>query len=251
MRKKFKYMLVSLILVALVFGIILSGCSSKQSSKQSEKPKKQTKVVEEDGEESVSKKGERKVLMLGRSVMWGWFEHWGSDGSSPVKREGFILYYRELEVPPEIAGSTRDYVDEFADKKPIVFFKFCFDDFWASSPGEVKENLAENKKYIEQVYDIVVKEKGLKLIIGNALPKVRVYTDANLVRTEREFNSWLRSFAKRHSGEIYIFDQYSILSDRGGNLKTRFAQSPEDSHLNDKAYSALDDSFFKLLKDNF
>ncbi len=58
-----------------------------------------------------------EVLMMGRSVMGGWFEHWGYDWNEPVTRDGYLLYYREVATPPDIgtdaasaiaAGARRD-----------------------------------------------------------------------------------------------------------------------------------------------
>lgn len=192
--------------------------------------------------------GKIGVLMLGRSVMGGWFEHWGSDTSSPVKREGFTLYYGELNTPPEIVNSAEEKVGEYSDKIQIVFFKLCFDDFESGSRSEAKENLSQNKEYVEEVYQIMVKENGFKLIIGNALPKVKNYTNSDLVWNHREYNKWLDEFAQKHPGEVYIFDQYSILSTSEGNLKKEYAIDVEDSHPNDAAYSALDGFFFALLR---
>lgn len=188
------------------------------------------------------------MLMLGRSVMGGWFQHWGSDTSSPVGREGFTLYYGELSSPPEIVDSAKAKIDEYSDKTQIVFFKLCFVDFDSGSRSEARENLSRNKEYVENVYQYVVKERGKKLIIGNALPMVENYTNSDLVWNHREYNKWLGEFAQAHPGEVYIFDQYSILADSEGNLKREYAIDAEDSHPNDAAYSALDNPFFSLLK---
>ena len=247
--------LISVLLVAFIFLISsfsMLGCSqTKESSRSQEETSEETTVDETDEETEDEQSGNQKILMMGRSVMGGWFEYWGSDTSQPVKQGDFVLYYKELETPPDIVDSAKDYVDEITDDDTIVFFKFCFDDFQAGDKSESKANLSDNKKYIRQVYDAVVEERGLKLIIGNALPKVKAYTDSDLVKNHRSFNEWLEEFAEEHPDQIYIFDQYSVLTDSKGNLKSEYAMDREDSHLNEKAYSALDEDFFDLLEKNF
>ncbi len=246
-----KSALISVLLVAfllLMSSFSILGCSqTKESSRPQEEVSEET--TEDETEDVPSDK--QKILMMGRSVMGGWFEYWDSDTSQPVKQGDFVLYYKEIETPPDIVDSAKDYVDEIDDDNTIVFFKFCFDDFWAGDRSETKANLSDNKKYIRQVYDAVADEHGLKLIIGNALPKVKTYTDSDLVWNHRSFNEWLEEFANDHSGEVYIFDQYSVLTDSKGNLKSGYAIDREDSHLNEKAYSALDEDFFDLLETNF
>lgn len=247
--------LISILLVAFIFLISsfsMLGCSqTKESSRPQEEASEETTTGETDEEAEDEQSDKQKVLMMGRSVMGGWFEYWDSDTSQPVEQGDFILYYKEVETPPDIVDSAKDYVDEIDDDKPIIFFKFCFDDFWAGDKSEAKANLSDNKKYIRQVYDAVAEDHGLKLIIGNALPKVKAYTDSDLVWNHRSFNKWLEEFANDHSGEVYIFDQYSVLTDSKGNLKSEYAIDREDSHLNENAYSALDEDFFDLLERNF
>lgn len=244
---------------AFVFLILISvflvfGCS-KNADQKSRPASKEKEVAEEKetGEEAEGEQtGKRTVLMMGRSVMYGWFQHWGcSDTSKPVKHGEYMLYYKELETPPDIVESVERHLDEVEDENTIVFFKFCFDDFVGGSKSEAKANLAENKEYVRSVYDLVVKQRKLKLIIGNALPKVKSCTDSYLVWNQSAYNKWLEEFAEKHQGEVYLFDQYSILSDSQDNLKKEYATNSEDSHPNDQAYSALDDNFFNFLEENF
>jgi len=155
MSKKYKFVISIAALALLTLAVLCSGCKN-QSTERTEKAKEIEKTSEEGGQ---------PVLMLGRSVMGSWFEHWVGHSygmeQPPVRRNGFTFYYGDVEVPPKIVDSSSDYIDKYEDKKPIVFFKLGFDDFWATSSSEVKKNLAENKKYVEQIYEIVVKEKGL------------------------------------------------------------------------------------------
>lgn len=242
-----KRVLTILVVVVAISTLFLTGC--KQQAEEETQESTTSEQTDTGKEESAGTKG--KVLMLGRSVLGGWFEHWGYDYEGPVEREGYTLDYGELEVPPAIVSSAKDLVDENADQGTIVFFKLCFDDFESGSKDEMKSNLAKNKKYVQQVYDYVVKDKGLKLIIGNSLPRVKAYTDKDLVWNHRQFNKWLNQFSEDHPDEVYIFDQYSVLSDSSGNLKKEYAVDSEDSHLNGRAYSALDEKYFKFLNENF
>lgn len=186
--------------------------------------------------------------MLGRSVMNGWFAHWTGDSGKPYRRDGFVLYRAEVESPPEIARSAEEQVAENKDKVKIVFFKLCFVDFVGGSREEAGENLSQNKGYVERVYRSVVEDQGLKLIVGNALPQAENNTDQHLVWNHRQYNAWLKEFAASHADSVYVFDQYSLLADRDGNLNAAYATDPDDSHPNDQGYTALDESFFALLK---
>jgi len=247
-------LLVALFCALLGLLIIFStfGCnkSSKKSDTEKTEQKEKEQTTESTDEQATDK---RKVLMMGRSVMESWFVHWNSssDFSKPVQHNGFAFYYKTLEVPPDIVDSVKGYLDEDEDANSIIFFKLCFDDFQGSSKSEAKANLTRNKKYVQEVYDLVVKEHGLKLIIGNALPKVKDATDSQLVWNEQSYNSWLQQFAQEHPDEVHIFDQYGILADSDGNLKKEYAVDEYDSHPNDKAYSALDNAFYDLLQKNF
>lgn len=231
--------------------VLAPACS--KSVRQSPEIPSSKETVERKATEGTDEKagtGQTKVLMMGRSVMGGWFGHWDSDTSSPVKKGRFTLYYKELETPPDIADSAEEYISEVDDKDTILFFKFCFDDFSGSSREEAQQSLKEKKQYVEQVFD-AAKDRNLKLIIGNALPRVKTYTDSHLVWNHRKFNAWLDEFAAKHSDEVYIFDQYGVLTDSNGNLKAEYAIDKEDSHLNDSAYDELDKPFFDLLNQNF
>lgn len=232
--------------------LILTGCSKTKKSSSPEKKASEETLVEKNEQKPKSESGNKqKIIMMGRSVMYGWFEHWGSDSSKPVKKGDYVFYYKELDTPPGIVDSAKKYTEEIKDGQTIVFFKFCFDDFGGGNKSEAKSNLSDNKKYILQVYDEVVKERGLRLIIGNVLPKVKASTDPNLVWNHRSFNKWLDQFAHEHSGEVYVFDEYSVLVDSKGNLNNQYSLNKEDSHPNNEAYSALDDAFFDFLNKNF
>ena len=180
------------------------------------------------------------VYMNGRSVMNSWFDYWGGN---PVERNGYTLHYMELD------GDLGNIFNTFADNvsglsaNTVVFFKFCFVDFYG-------DNLAQLQNIVEQVIE-TSQSVGLRLIIGNALPRINGETDAALVTEHNAYNSWLQGKASANSS-VWIYDFYSILSDGSGNLRAEYSVDPgSDSHLNESAYAALDPSFFNLLDQIF
>ena len=186
-----------------------------------------------------------QVYMLGRSVMNGWFNHWGSD---PFFHKQYALRYREVDAPPDIVGSVRTIIDTLSGPEgSVLFFKLCFDDFAGGDQAAAQANLDRNLEYVQQVYDTAVRTRHLRLIIGNALPKVAKATDQWLVWNHRQYNARLSSFAGEHDS-VQIFDLYSILSETSGALKSKYATSADDSHPNDAGYTALDRPFFTLLE---
>lgn len=179
--------------------------------------------------------------------MGGWFSHWKATDNK-VTKDGFTLYYGEMESPPDIINSAKVKIEESGLDVTVVFFKLCFVDFSGGSREEARDKLNENERYVQQMYDIVVKDKGLRLIIGNALPQIHKDTTEDLVWSHKEYNLFLTEFAAKHPGQVHVFDEYSILSDETGALKTEYTSGPDDSHPNDSGYSALDGPFFDLLK---
>ena len=207
--------------------------------------------VEKEEEEKTEKNSEKRVLMFGRSVIAKWIYHWGSDNLSPVKKQNYILEYKELSNPPAIVDSFENHINNLSDKEnSIIFFKLCFDDFEGGSKSTAKKNFERNKKYIEKVYALT-NLKDLKLIIGNALPKVPSSTDDYLKWNHKEYNKWLLRFQKEHPRDIFILNMYGVLVDSSGYLRAKYTNDIYDSHPNDEAYSALDSELFKLLKKNF
>jgi hypothetical protein len=222
-----------------------AGCGSQEaSSTQASSPESATAQGSSTQASSIT--GAKAALMLGRSVMWGWFKHWGWDGtpeSLPIEKNGYALTYREIATPPDIAASATGFMDE-VPQGTIVFFKFCFDDF----PGaeEAASRFEEQKDWIETVA-AKAQARNLPLIIGNALPKVAMSTDPTLVAEHREFNAWLEQFAGNSGGAVHVYDLYGILAGPDGALKAEYATSSDDSHPNDEGYAALDPSLFQLL----
>jgi hypothetical protein len=187
-----------------------------------------------------------EVLMLGRSVMYDWFDHWGWDGETSVKRDGYALYYGELDAPPDIATSAEGYIAS-APEHTIVFFKLCFADFWASSSEEVDSNVEENLGYVRRVVE-AAQTRGLPLVLGNALPSVASDTSPALVEAHLAYNAGLEEIAAARDG-VYVFDQYSVLTSSDGTLIRGYAVAPSDSHLKDVAYVDLDQAFFSFMQE--
>lgn len=207
-----------------------------------------------DGEDSDASGDGKMVLVLGRSVAYGWMEHLGLEwtcddeecatGSPRGTYDGQYFIYYELEYPPEIASSAAEGTDMYGRDADAVFFKFCFVDF---ASDESLQNARDNERLVEDVYQYVAHERGKKLIIGNALPQVSAHTDPDLVANHREFNSWLDDFASRHP-DVQVLDLYGTLADSNGNLRAEYAVSYDDSHLNGKAYDEITPEFMALLR---
>ncbi len=227
-------------ILALCSFLFLPACAKTPAQTNKKSPAKQSQTD--------IPAGSAQIMMLGRSVMGGWFTHWTGDTSRPYNKDGFSLYYREIDGPDSIMDSVGSRVNEDNGRAGIVFFKLCFVDFNGDDRGSARSNLKRNEGYAQKAYDIVVTGAGKKLIIGNALPQVKNATTDDLVWNHREYNKWLNEFAAAHPGQISIFDEYGILADDNGYLKSGFESSGDDSHPNDAGYTAMDGSFFELLK---
>jgi hypothetical protein len=188
------------------------------------------------------------LYMLGRSVMAGWFSHWGSD---PYVSGRFLLEYHQVQPPPEIVASVQSIVDSLSScDNPAVFFKFCFVDFVGGDSVSAQTNLDTNLACIQRVYDAVVAGRSLDLVIGNALPQVASATDPWLVWNHRQYNRRVADFAAAHP-RVAVFNMYAVLADADGNLLPGYATSSDDSHPNNAGYVALDAAFFPFIEQHF
>jgi hypothetical protein len=184
------------------------------------------------------------VYMLGRSVMAGWFSHWGG---SPYARGRFTLEYHPVQPPPDIVASAQAIIDSLTlCDEPVLFFKLCFLDFVGGDSLAAQQNLDRNVGYVDSVYTAAT-GRGLKMIVGNALPKVADSTDRWLVWNHLQYNQRLLDLAAQHPSTLSVFDLYSVLADSAGSLNPAYATSPSDSHPNDVGYTALDSLFFPFL----
>jgi len=238
--------IITILVVLLASAAVLSYIATRRTDTQEAKETEEVVTEKESSEVESS----NLIWMCGRSVMAGWFEYWGGDVESPLKRKGYTLVYKELYEPPEIVDSVEVYLKDVGSKKPVIFFKLCFADFVGGTRQEASENLADHKKYIQNVYDLVVKKYKLKLLIGNGLPQVKNDTDEDLLWNYERYNAWLDNFANEHKDEIAVFDFYGLLTDDSGSLKAEYAVDTYDSHPNAKGYAALEGQFFEFLDEN-
>lgn len=189
-----------------------------------------------------------EVLLLGRSVMQGWFDHWEWNGENPVVREGFALYYGELDSPPAIAQRAVEYVRN-VPPTTIVAFKMCFVDFWARTPADAAVNLEENLGYVQEIVD-AAEARGIRLVLMTALPETSANTNAALLDLHNDYDDALFRMAQEHDN-VWVFDIRETLADQTGALYRGFATAPGDAHLTVVAYLELDDALFPFLDGTF
>ena len=185
----------------------------------------------------------REVHMCGRSVLGGWFEHWGWgwDYEDPVSFHGYSMIYHEMDSPPGIAGTAREVIDEVSGRGGgVVFFKLCFADFEGGDRENAETNLERNEDVAKEVVNAAMEKGNVTLLLGNALPVVREYCDEWLVKNQRGYNAYLEDLAEANPGRVVVVDLYDILATPDGRLRPEYAADPYDSHLNDAAYKALD-----------
>ena len=244
-----------LLVGAFLVIFLLAGCQRKTENtnidtstieENQANTAKESDYSSSDSTKATNKK-DRTVIMMGRSVMYGWFEYWGAADSEVYNKNRFTLEYRELDSPPSIAKSVGKIMKKLpANKKDVVFFKFCFVDFKGGDSASA--NLEKNKEYIEAVYRTVVEEHGAKLIIGNVLPQVTNDTDIYLVWNHQQYNAWLKEFWQQHPEDVTVFNMYKQLSNDMGALKKDYALDEYDSHLNEEGYKALDKPFWSMME---
>lgn len=180
--------------------------------------------------------------MLGRSVMGGWFEHWGN--SNYVSKNRYELFYGQMNTPPDIVNSAISRINQRnIDATWAVFFKFCFVDFDVYDQNEANQRLNELKNYVEQIRQEVRTKRNAYLIIATALPEVSLNTYQYIKWLHQQYNEWVKQIASSDS-RIEIFDMYSVLVNSNGFLKSNYASGPDDAHLNNTAYNSLDQKFF-------
>ncbi len=214
--------IVALILVTVPLTFILAACAGAQT----EPPQVRSAA------------GEPQVYMCGRSVMAGWFSHWGGED---VIVGGYELIHRWASSLPGSIDDVKSVADSIpAGANAALFYKLCFVDFEGGAA-----NLARNKADADQVLDYVVNVKHQKLIIGNALPKSQGSTDGALVSNHQQYNAYVAALAAAHPGQVWVFDLYGNLTVAGGWLNP--AYDTGDGHPNNAGYNALDGPYMTLL----
>ncbi|MBN1193028.1 MAG: hypothetical protein JXA36_04990 [Coriobacteriia bacterium] len=230
-------------LVALLVVLGIAGCGGEDPAGGVQ----EAETTGSDARADASADASREVLVLGRSVMTGWMEHWGGDASDAASWEGYTITFREIEGPPGIATSAADAISQ-ADAGSTVLFKFCFVDF---NGGEYDDELDTYMEYVTEVAD-AADAAGVRLILGTALPKVEGENTPELVDEHREFARRVEELAaeRRDAGQdVVVLDLNAVLSDGEGALEKGYAVSSDDSHLKGAAYDALDVELLKLLGD--
>lgn len=248
--------IIAVLLVATCLAVSLAGCGGGNASGQSQDPASEKarlpfeRTAEDADGGPPSGGGAGVVHMCGRSVLGGWFEHWGWDheAENPVYFDSHRLLYHEMAGPPDIVESAREVAGAAArNGDGTMFFKLCFVDFTGGDEYAARDNLDSNRAMVRQIVRDAVEEGGLTLIIGNALPMVREYSDEWLTWNHREYNRFLDGLAGDYGGKVVIMDLYGTLADPGGWLRPEYALDPYDSHLNDAAYRALDGKLREVL----
>lgn len=251
--RKLSGVLMAVLILTLLFPAFGCGKSNQAGPDAGRPDENGSKTMAEDAGETrteVTRAGTNTIHMCGRSVLGGWFEHWGweYDPESPVSFNGYILIYHEMDSPPGIADTAEAVARAIGNNGGgIMFFKLCFADFVGGDEQSARENLAANEEIVRGVTGVAVDQEGLTLILGNALPMVREYTDDWLMWNHRAYNDFLENLASSYGGRVLILDLYDTLTAPGGWLRPDYASDPEDSHLNGNAYAALDAVLIRLL----
>ncbi len=236
------------LLVGLTALLLVAGVASCGEAGPTPEPGEAEVAPPEAGSSASDDGGvSRQILVLGRSVMTGWMEHWGSGGSDVASLGEYTITFREVEGPPGIARSAADAIGA-APAGSTVLFKFCFVDF---NGGEYDGEL---EAYVEDVARVAdaADSAGVRLILGTALPRVKAETTPALVDEHREFGRRITEFAaeRRGAGQtVVVLDLNTVLIDDEGALQSRYAVSSGDSHLNDAAYDVLDTALLNTLED--
>lgn len=235
--------------VALACAVVvaLAACSAPPRSSAEDPAPTASEQVGQTGtvEAPESLPADGDVLMMGRSVMRGWFDHWGAGGATNASLGDHGFTYLEVPGPPEIGSAGAAAVERLPEGS-VVFFKLCFVDFQAWSDADAQTCARTNLGYIETVHEACA-DRGLTLIVGNALPQVAGATTPALVKAHRAYNEGLERL-EAESDDLLVLDMYGVLADESGALKPSYAASAEDSHLSEAAYDALDDRYLEILE---
>lgn len=225
--------MVLLVILLLCFSAAAAaGCGNRNESTESS----EEVTTQSAGEDEATNAEAGTITMNGRSVMGDWMSYWGYNWENPVRQNGYSLDYKELDADlSTIADSFKSNIEGLPEGS-VVFFKFCFADFYG-------DNLSELESIIDEVVQTAA-GRNLKLIIGNALPMHKQDSSPEHITEYKDYNSFLEEVAATHDN-VWVFDFYGILAGDDGFLKPEYDVG--DSHLNEEAYSALDPEFFLLL----
>jgi hypothetical protein len=174
----------------------------------------------------------------------------------PFARYAKGQYYFDLvEVPtpkftddPQSNGQNMfDAVAQHADPASYdaVFFKFCFIDFDSRemTPAQREQKMRQLTGLVEKVHTMT-RSRGLKLILGTALPVQRPLPEA--VRLRREFTDWVNAYG-RSNGDVAVVDLFGPLVDGEGRMRPEYARRELDDHVNWNGFRHLDPVLFSSL----
>jgi hypothetical protein len=211
------------------------------------------------------REGKYVVAMAGRSVMDMWFRYWRvprilnrvsvyKRWPIPYRRyqcEGLFFEYLRVPGPQKNVGKrAHEYGQEMlqslteqvtARKYDALLFKFCFADFrdgFLRSELETDERLANMTSLAKKVHELA-KQRGMKLLLCNALPSLNPTSFAQELRYR--FNKWVDDYEEENE-DVVKMDLFGVLADGTGHLKKEYSIDFEDcdSHPNARAFRLLE-----------
>lgn len=220
--------------------------------------------------------GKYRIAMAGRSTMDYWFKSWNWPvfviklagwKNLPIPHEKYAkdkYYFEYLPVPgptfsdnpDENAREMFEAIARQADPKryDALFFKFCYVDFPVPEGDEEarKTRLRQMKGMVEKVHQLA-KTRGMKLILGTALPVLNPGNNENQLR--EELTDWIISYGKQNQ-DVGVVDLYKPIIDDQGKLRNEFAQylwhrNVYDDHVSWKGFRVLDQGLFQSLDELF
>jgi hypothetical protein len=214
-----------------------------------------------------SASGKYRVLMAGRSTMDQWFKSWNWPRLihqhaiwrkwpipyTKLAKAGVYLELAEVPTPnftddPTTNGQNMfDAVAQHADPSRFdaVFFKFCFIDFDAREMNaETRQRKLRQMTGLVEKVRAMTRQRGLKLILGTALPVQRPLPEAITLR--QDFGAWVKDYARLQQ-DVAIVDLFGPLVDESGRMRPEFARHQLDDHVNWRGFRQLDPVLFESL----
>lgn len=131
---------------------------------------------------------------------------------------------------------TPSYVKGFFKSSPqpadMIILKECSSYF----PSEMRRNKELMQQWVQEI-----KRKNIAVMLATVVPvtKERAQHDPGKQEGIREFNDWLREFARQQGVPLLDLERTLRADDKDRYLRDEFT-SGDGSHLNRKAYDILD-----------
>lgn len=236
--------------IILSLGLFLFACATAPQTKPNVAARPANAKSSETEAAKVAKANTSVgILVYGRSVTEDWFRFRGVPSGRGYQRGRYRLVHNSFEpYQPDIVRWPAQIVSDlqrFGKYVKAVHYKLCFVDF------NEKSNIGDYRELANEIFQDVVIERKKLLIVGNALPLVAESSSAPIIAQQRAYNEMLRTLSLKHPKQVFIFDQYALLANASGHLKTEFAASKTDSHLNLRGYEALEKAYFAFLDLHF